>query len=239
MTTLTISMMSPSFLLWRCLHNGPLTKDTVDLPPPNLEMPWDELRRRNLPLVEKLTRVYGACAVVAYHEDEIVGMLRFYPKEVYEIYGAGFLCMQQAFPYGPAQDFAQVDFLPPEQLGDRTLLVHCLMTGSPSQVENPYQRKGIGSQMVRKLIEWAGENGWAAVEATAYEDLPLVYGVTGQAGKRFWEKLGFQNVETGVEAELAKDNDFSRALREQAAACGLPQERVKNKYTMRFEIFDC
>jgi GNAT superfamily N-acetyltransferase len=236
MSAVTIEMMSSCFLLWRCLHSGPLTKATIDHPTPHPDVPWDELRPRNLPLLKKLTEVYGACAVVAYDGDEIVGMLRFYPKEVYEIYGAGHLCMQQVWPYGPAQDFANVNFLPPEQLSDRTLLVHCLMTGSPQQAENPYQRKGLGSQMARKLIEWARDNGWTAVEATAYEDLPLVYAITGTTGKTFWEKLGFHIAWTGVEPELTKDNDFTKTLREQALACGLSLDSVKNKYMMRLEI---
>ncbi len=110
------------------------------------------------------------------------------------------------------------------------------MTGSPSQKENPYQRKGLGTRMARKLIEWAGENGWTAIEATAYEDLPLIYEITGQAGKTFWEKLGFHIAETGVEPELVKDNEFARSLHQQATTIGLPLERVKNKYTMRLDI---
>jgi hypothetical protein len=44
------------------------------------------------------------------------------------------------------------------------------------------------------------------------------------------------HTQTGVEPELVKDNDFSRTLRDQAVACGLPLERVKNKYTMRMDI---
>ncbi len=56
-------------------------------------------------------------------------------------------------------------------------------------------RKGglpIGSRMARALVEWAGASGWRAVEAYAYQDLPLIYAITGTAGKRFWDKLGFR-----------------------------------------------
>jgi GNAT superfamily N-acetyltransferase len=237
---LTLSMMSSSdLILWRCLHGGPLSRENLEHPAPHPDVPWEVVRARNLPLLQKLTEVYGSCAVLAWAGDEVVGTLRYYPKEVYTLYGAGMLCLQQLFPYGPGDDFAGIDFLPKEQLADKTLLIHCLMTGSPSQKENPYQRKGLGSRLVRKLIEWAAENGWEAVETTTAEDLPLLYEISGGAGITFWRKLGFRVVETGVEPELLKDNDLVRTLHAQAAAIGLPPERVKNKYTMRFEIAEC
>jgi hypothetical protein len=51
------------------------------------------------------------------------------------------------------------------QIEDKTLVVHCLKTGGSQQNENPYQRKGIGTRMVRGLIEWAKVNGWERIEA--------------------------------------------------------------------------
>ena len=50
-----IEMMSSEFLLWRCLHGAPLTKETVDQPQPHPNVPWEQFRARNLPLLAKLT----------------------------------------------------------------------------------------------------------------------------------------------------------------------------------------
>jgi RimJ/RimL family protein N-acetyltransferase len=233
-----VEMMPASFPLWRCLHGGPLSRESIDRWAPDSQMLWTEYRERNLPFLQKLTEIYGACAVVARLEGQVVGHLRFYPKEIFFLNGTGNLCMQQEYPYGPARDLVKKAFPPLHQLMDRTLVVHCMMTGSPSQKENPYQRKGLASQMVRKLVDWASENGWQAIEATAYEDLPLIYEVTGQAGKSFWEKLGFCVAGTGIEPELTKEYDFTHLLREQATARGLPQERIKNKYTMHLDLPD-
>ncbi len=103
------------------------------------------------------------------------------------------MCLQQDYPGGPLDDFSARNFLPRRELIDQTIKVHCLMTGSPQREDNPYQRKGIGTRLVQKLVEWARENGWKAIEAEAFEDLPIVYAITGSAGRTFWEKLGFSH----------------------------------------------
>src|SRR5512143_324650 len=98
--------MIDAFLLWRCLHSGPVSRSTIDAFPADNPQPWDRLRARNLPLLAKLTRIYGTCAIVARAGEEVVGQLRFYPRAVTELEGAGALCLQQDYPSGPADDFA-------------------------------------------------------------------------------------------------------------------------------------
>lgn len=65
-----IEMMSKNFLVWRCLHDGPLTKQNVDQPQSNPQCSWPEFRVRNLSLLEKLTDLYGSCAVLARDGDQ-------------------------------------------------------------------------------------------------------------------------------------------------------------------------
>jgi hypothetical protein len=76
---LVVEPMRGDFLLWRCLHGGPISRRTIDNPPPNLEVDWPFVRARNIPLLEKLTQAYGSCAIVARDGDDVVGTLRFYP----------------------------------------------------------------------------------------------------------------------------------------------------------------
>jgi len=232
---ITIKMMQPDFLLWRCLHSGPLTKDTVDQPPPGND--WPEFKARNDPLLTKLTAVYGACVVVVFDGDKIVGQLRFYPKFICSMAAPGpGLCLQQRFPAGPADDLVAQRFPPLEELEDKTLFVHCLMIGSPQHGANPYQRRGLGKAMVRYLSDWAKASGWQAIEADAYEDLDIIYALTGQAGKTFWEKLEFRVAHIGVEAAFTQEIDFVKTLRGQAAARGLSPADILNKYRMRLEL---
>ncbi len=234
-----VEAMTEEFIVWRCLHGGPLSCKTIDVRPVPAEMstmPWARYRERNVPLLRKLIRTYGTCAIVALDGDEVVGQLRFYPKALYAMEGAGYLCLQQDHPAGPADGFVDSDFPEPAAIEDKTLSVHCMMTGSSLTAENPYQRKGIGTRMARALIEWAGANGWEHIEAEAFEDLPLIWEITGCAGRTFWEKLGFHVAERHPHPHLEGEDEFVEKLEEQAKAAGIPVERAKDRIIMRLDL---
>ncbi len=233
---IVVEPMTEEFLLWRCLHGGPLSRETVDRWPPDSALPWARYRQRNLPLLLKLTRVYGACAILARDSERVVGHLRFYPKAVGDLPGAGGLCLQQDSPSGPADDLADTPFPALPDIADKTLAIHCLMTGSSQQPENPYQRKGIGTRLVRTLIQWATARGWERLEATAFEDLPIIYEITGSAGPSFWAKLGFSLVARHPHPAVQEPSEFLTTLEAQARAAGIPPERARDQLLMRLEL---
>ena len=143
-----VEPMTEEFILWRCLHGGPLSCKTIDLWPETGEMstlPWERYRERNVPLLRKLIQTYGTCAILARDGEKVVGQLRFYPKVVRDMHGHGYLCLQQDPPPGPSDEFADSDFPELAEIEDKTLSVNCLMTGSSQLAENPYQRKGLGN----------------------------------------------------------------------------------------------
>jgi GNAT superfamily N-acetyltransferase len=231
-----IEPMTKEFILWRCLHGGPLSCATMEQLPSDSQMPWERYRKRNVPMLVKLTRTYGACAIVARDGDRIVGTLRFYPKAIWNMEGAGGLCLQQDDPAGPADDFADYDFPAPAQIGDKTLAVHCLMTGCAQQNENPYLRKGISTSMVRTLIQWAKANGWERIEANSFEDIPIIYEITGCAGHTFWEKLGFSVADRYPHPELREQNPFVIRLEEQARSMGISPAKARDQIVMRLDL---
>ncbi len=236
---IVVEPMTEEFIIWRCLHDGPVAPDTIDRWPSEGAMPWERYRDRNTPLLKRLTRAYGSCAISARCGDQIVGHLRFYPKSVCDMAGAGALCLQQDSPAGPVEDFADSDFPDPARIEDKTLLVHCLMTGSPQQRTNPYQRKGIGTRLVKFLIEWAGVNGWERIEVDSFEDLPIIYDITGSAGYTFWEKLGFHLVDRHPHPELQDRSrfvEFITMLEEQAGSIGIPPETARDRLVMRLDL---
>lgn len=234
---LTVEMMSRKALLWRCLHGGSLTTDSIEQWDRSETMPWAAFRARNLPLLNKLSDIYGACAVIARVGVHFVGHLRFYPKAVCELAKPGLgICLQQEFPSGPSEDFWQINFPPMQEIEDKTLLVHCMMLASREPGGESLRRKGIGARMARALIDWATVNGWQAVEATAYEGLPIVYEIFGQAGRTFWEKLGFRLVRKEHEPALEEETDIVQKMREEARAAGLDPAAITNKYIMRLDL---
>jgi GNAT superfamily N-acetyltransferase len=231
-----IEPMTEEFILWRCLHGGPLSPGTIQQCPADSPISWEHCQKRNLPLLVKLTRTYDACAILARANNQIVGQLRFYPKAVWNLDGAGGLCLQQDYPSGTADDFAHQDFPALAQIEDKTLLVHCLMTGCSQQKENPFQRKGVGSAMVRTLIQWAKTKGWNYIEANSFEDIPIIYEITGSTGHTFWEKLGFSIIDRYPHPHLQEENQFVTMLEDQARLLGIPPGRARDQIVMRLSL---
>jgi hypothetical protein len=123
-----------------------------------------------------------------------------------------------------------------EQLKEQTLKVHCLMTGSPGQAENPYQRRGIATAMVQTLIEWAKINDWQRIETDSFEDLPLIYETTGSAGRAFWEKLGFKAADRFPHPQLSDYPEFAARLKEQARSAGVDVNKACDSILMRLDF---
>ena len=233
-----IEPMTEALLLWRCLHDGPLSQETMDQWPDSSSIPWERYRERNTRLFTKLTQTYGACAILARDDDRIVGELHFYPKAVLEMEGAGGLCHMQDLPNGPSDDFFDSDFPPLDQISDKTLVVLCMLTGGSQQQENPYQRRGLASRMVRRLIQWARTAGWERIEAEAFEDIPIIYEITGSAGYTFWEKLGFRVVDRHPHPHLQDRTEFVEILEEQALELGISLERARDQLIMQLDLVE-
>ncbi|OGD22300.1 MAG: hypothetical protein A2W03_09435 [Candidatus Aminicenantes bacterium RBG_16_63_16] len=232
---LIVEPMREDFILWRCLHGGPLNRQNIDVPPTNLGVDWPSARARNIPLLVKLTRTYGACAIMARDGDDVVGTLRFYPMALcsFEDSGAGF-CLQQRPPAGPADDLAARGLPSLTAQADKTLFVHCLMiTASPGEPER-YRRKGLATRLAQELIRWAKGQGWSAIEANAYEELPMLYAISGVAGRRFWERMGFCLARQDTEPAIS--GDLLETLRRDAVASGLDPQNVANRYRMRLDL---
>lgn len=233
---IVISPMDESFILWRCLHSGPLSPGNIEHLSSKSPKGLERYRGQNIKLLTKLTRAYGACAILAWDKDRVIGQLRFYPKAVWDMKDAGCLCLQQDYPAGPADTFANSDFPDIEHITDKKIVVHCLKTGSPQQKENPYQRRGIGTRMVQVLIKWAKKNSWDRIEAHAFEDLPLIYEITGSTGYTFWEKLGFTITDRYPHPHLQEPSEFVTLLKDQAISAGIPLERARDQIVMQFSL---
>ena len=232
---LVIEPMREEPILWRCLHGGPLSAKNIDRPAPHPEIDWPLTRARNIPLLNKLVRTYGSCAIVARDGAETIATLRFYPKALCEFgEGGAAFCLQQRYPSGPSDDLVSRDFPTLRKLPEKTLFVHCMIIVSPKDEPNRYKRKGLATRLGRELIRWAKKQGWQAIEATAYEEIPMLYAISGVAGRRFWEKIGFSVVSADTEPGMT--GELLEAIRKDAVAAGVPAERAANRYKMRLEL---
>jgi ribosomal protein S18 acetylase RimI-like enzyme len=110
------------------------------------------------------------------------------------------------------------------------------MAGSSQQKENPFQRKGIGTRMVRSLIQWAKANGWEFIEVDAFEDIPIIYEITGSAGITFWRKLGFRLIDRHPHPLLQERDEFVETLEEQAKSLGISPDRARDRLIMHLDL---
>ena len=232
---LIIEPMSEDLIIWRCLHGGALSPENIDNPGPELQLDWPALRARNVPLLKKLIDTYGSAAIVMRDRAKVMATLRFYPKTLCSFSDAGIgFCLQQDFPAGPKEDLLARTFPPVDKLTDRTLFAHCMMVVSPEDEPDHYRRKGLATRMAREMIYWAKARSWQGIETVAYEEIPLLYTISGSAGRKFWEKLGFkvvlQDREPGIRGELLEK------VEKEAAAAGIPAARAANRYRMRLEL---
>jgi GNAT superfamily N-acetyltransferase len=233
-TDIRIAPMDDEFVVWRCLHGGPLHLGNLGRPAPHPAVDWNRHRRVNTTLLGRIIEAYGTCAMLAWHGDRVVGHIRFYPKVLYDLPEMGQLCLQQAHPAGPADEAIEVELPARADLEDRTIAVHCMMTGSPSRNDNPYQRRGVGRRLAIATVDWARSHGWSAVEAWAHQGLPLQWEITGEAGRSFWEPLGFRVVAEDEPDRL--EASYFRAIQEQAAKAGTDPDEAAVRYLMRLEL---
>jgi len=244
-----IKPMDKGCVLWRCLHGGPLSMETMEQWPADQHDNWKRLRARNVPLIKKLISTYGNCAMVAQDGDEIIGMLRFYPKAMTPTNEKGLICfcMQQFHPAGAADDFVEQDWPSFEEIEDKTLVVHCVMASRPFADEKATRlcggnclgrqeagaRKGIGSKLAKAMVEWAKENGWKKIEVTTHPDLDIFYGITGNAGKTFWEKAGFRvTAVRPMSKKLWPDENARALIHSQAKKAGIISDEAWSFYDM-------
>lgn len=221
-STVEIRPMGVDLVTNVCLHHGPLAAcvltpaedEAVDAR--LLAHPWpdsliDELapqlgqnlfcppgrsaERREF--LREVTLRYGACAIQAWDGDLIVGVVRFFPSSLLLRLGQRSADLQTSWfwPAVEADDPANTLFVLCVETGAATFQPGLLVAPpAESTTVDPvaYQRRGIGSQLVTALIEWARAHGWARLQVGAGQDLEIVYGLVGTGGRTFWEKLGFQ-----------------------------------------------
>jgi len=203
--------MDERYILITCLQKGPIdtTKwapswhvDASQLPP----HPWSNETIRDLadryPMIShggggaepqrefmrEMIQRFGTCAFLAWEEQKVVGLARFYPMEV-----ARLIAKSHTKGFSPVLDCTLAS--EPEE-DEGTLWVQCVMTCAPyvnpEGASRSGARKGLGLKLAGAVVNWAQKHGWKRIVKIAHCDLDWFYGIQGGGGRAFWEKLGFK-----------------------------------------------
>ena len=133
----------------------------------------------------KIMKTYGTSAITAWQKNTLVGFLPFMPVNC-GMPEMIFCVVAPERMQTPLERISSAEPIPFERLTPKVLKVQC------ASVSWSLYRKGIGSAMVRYLIQWAKEQGWERIEGWAFANSDVDDAYKWLPSIQFWEKAGFQ-----------------------------------------------
>ncbi len=190
-----ISPMDKSFILYRCIHCGPLSPTNIEKMSTGIpSLPKEQLDRNKLFMI-RLIDMYKSCAMLAIENGYVVGHVRFYPQIVFDRTRRKGICCQDPNA-SITQQMLETDFPAKENLSDRTLGIHCWL------VHKDYRGQGLSHALLENLLEWARNNDWNVIKASASYDNHWISSQACALMLRTYMKYGFQKIKTLPSPEL-------------------------------------
>lgn len=174
--------MNKDFILFYCLHCGPLSPSTID---EKCSLPKEQ-SNRNKKLLARLIDTYGSCAMLAMEGDSVVAHARFYPQIIYNQFK--FCCQDPK--HAITQEMVKMNLPPLANPAERILRITCFF------VHKDYRGQGLSHKLIDAILEWAKNNGWKGVRCFAYLDNYWLASEMCTPMLRTYSKHGFKKIET-------------------------------------------
>ena len=190
-----ICPMDKAFILFRCIHFGPLSPTNIEKMNMNAGGLSKEHFDRNKIFLTRLIDIYGSCAMLAIEGDLVVGQARFYPQVIFDHSGQKYICCHDS-RFDLTQQMIEMDLPTIENPADRILRIHCWL------IHKAYLGRGLSHALLDGILEWAQSHGWKVVRAYAGPDN---YWAASQACApmlRTYIKHGFRKIKTVPSSEL-------------------------------------
>jgi ribosomal protein S18 acetylase RimI-like enzyme len=190
-----ICPMDKAFILFRCVHFGPLGLSNIEKMSMNVPGLSEEQFDRNKKFLARLIDIYGSCAMLAIEGDLVVGHARFYPQIIFDLAGQRHICCQEP-RFAVTQQMVEMELATIENPANRILRIHCWL------VHKDYRGWGLSHALLDGILEWAQSHNWKVVRASAAPDN---YWVASQACApmlRTYIKHGFQKIKTVPSPEV-------------------------------------
>ena len=223
-SNMKIVPMDKTFVLYRCLHAGLLSKSNIEQKSTNVPGLPREQTCRNEKFLKRLISAYGSCAMLAYDGDYVVGYARFYPEIIYSLTSRKHICCQdQHMPI--TSEMADIQMPHINKLSDQTIRISCWF------IDMDYRNQGLSHLLLQHTVEWAREHGWTIVRASAAVNNFWVASRACALMLRTYEKNGFHKTSTNHAPEL---KDYLRQI--QDGKFGAEKQREFEKYCGRDDL---
>jgi GNAT superfamily N-acetyltransferase len=208
-----ITPMNTDFILYRCLHAGPLSRANIEQLSANIKSLPKEQLQRNEVFLRRLTETYGACAMLAMENEYVIGYARFYPGVVFDVIGRKHFCCQQP-EYAANADMTFVELPSMTDINDPVIEIHCWF------IHKDFRGQGISHKILGGILEWAKKHHWKAVKASAACNDYWIATKACTLPLRTFRKHGFKITKTRPSPELKqmllkfRDGDFGEEGKE-------------------------
>ena len=192
---MNIIPMTADFILYRCIHVGPLSPENIDKITEKAEQSTRDMFARNKKFFRRIIETYGSCAMLAMENDHVIAHTRFLPQVVSTVSGRKEMCCQQP-EYAPTQEMVDMDLPSFKTLKDRSLRIHCW------HIHKDYRNKGLSHALLDAMINWARDHDWKTILASAGINDPWVASLSCAPMLRVYLKHGFKKIETVKSPEL-------------------------------------
>ena len=186
--------MSKDFILFRCLHDGPLSPSNIETKSMNIGSLSKKQLDRNKKLLTRLIDAYGSCAMLAMEGDSVIAHARFYPQIIYNRFK--FCCHDPKHII--SQEMVEMNLPPLTNPTERILRITCFF------VHKDYRGQGLSHKLINAILQWAKNNGWKSVRCFAYQDSYWLASEMCTPMLRTYSKYGFKKIGT-VKIPEARD----------------------------------
>ena len=192
--------MDKDFILFRCLHNGPLSPSNIEAKHMDIGSLSKEQIDRNKKFLARLVDAYGSCAMLAMEDDSVVAHARFYPQIIYDRFT---ICCQDP-NHAITQEIAAMELPPLSNQAERILRITCFF------VHKDYRGQGLSHKLIDAILKWAKNNSWKSVRCFAYLDDYWLASEMCTPMLRTYSKHGFKKI--GV-VKIPEVKDFLQQMK--------------------------
>ena len=179
-----ICAMDKDFILFRCLHDGPLNPSNIETKSMTIgSLPREQLDR-NKKFLSHLVDAYSSCAMLAVEDDSVVAHARFYPQNIYDQYK---ICCHDP-KHAITQEIAEMEFPPLANQAERILRITCFF------VHKDYRGQGLSHKLINAILKWAKNNSWKSVRCFAYMNNYWLASEMCTPMLRTYSKHGFKKI---------------------------------------------